>query len=506
MTATILVILTVLGLGLRGYMVDQYFLQVDEANRLGLAMLDVPFLPWLHFDMTVRMQKRAHSSLFLILTRGFVASGASPVLAIRLPSVILGTLTVPATYVMWRRVSRRVAMIAAGLIAVLPYHVFYSRTGWHVSAMTFCLVMSLACLERGYFTQDDSKIERLQSFGYIPARSDIYLFFAGMWVFAGYLFHETIIAMLAPATLFILWDQYPDWDSRLGVIICSLLPMLAYYVIWPLHTILGRQNSDQFATESGINQFLLSKLTQMVNNLSQLFNLASGDSVVADQSLLAYLTVPVVVFAVIGIWAVYRHGRPFERFLAVLILLYPPVISFLHFGAQKPRFYVVTIPIFAILAAQGIVALSEQTPRLKMPLAAGALSSALILILAIMTVSSLFMPVSGMPQTEDISDRYQSRAGGGEEMKQFVVQNMNQTGDTKIAILGGGQPQYHLWEYRSEVQYVGLSRNPQIALVQPWTINQTQETKLQECYTHSVSVHAWEGYIRTSCTTDTSHS
>lgn len=70
-----------------------------------------------------------HPPLYYALLHGWtLLFGAGPV-ALRLPSVIFGTLAIPAVYLAGQRLfgSRRVALLAALLLAFNPLHIFYSQ-------------------------------------------------------------------------------------------------------------------------------------------------------------------------------------------------------------------------------------------------------------------------------------------------------------------------------------------------------------------------------------------
>ena len=70
-----------------------------------------------------------HPPLYYALLRGWtLLLGTGPV-ALRLLSVVIGTLAIPAVYLAGRRLfgSRRTALLAAALLAINPLHIYYSQ-------------------------------------------------------------------------------------------------------------------------------------------------------------------------------------------------------------------------------------------------------------------------------------------------------------------------------------------------------------------------------------------
>lgn len=92
--------------------------------------------------------------LFIYLVAASVAVlGRSP-LAVRLVSAILGTLTVPATYLMTRALStRRVALLAAAVTAVAVWPLGLSRVGFRTVAMPLFIALALWQLWSGCRTR-----------------------------------------------------------------------------------------------------------------------------------------------------------------------------------------------------------------------------------------------------------------------------------------------------------------------------------------------------------------
>ncbi len=78
------------------------------------------------------------------------ALGPSPA-AIRLVAAVLGTLTIPATYLLGRTwFNRRVGLLAAAILAITFWHVHLSRIGFRAVALPLFLALALAAAWRGW--------------------------------------------------------------------------------------------------------------------------------------------------------------------------------------------------------------------------------------------------------------------------------------------------------------------------------------------------------------------
>jgi len=76
--------------------------------------------------------------------------GISP-LGVRLPSVIFGTLTLPAIYFLTKELfkKRKVSLLALLILMITPWHIHYSRSGFEVSELMFFLTFGLLLFLKG---------------------------------------------------------------------------------------------------------------------------------------------------------------------------------------------------------------------------------------------------------------------------------------------------------------------------------------------------------------------
>ncbi len=117
----VLLAILLLGWGLRVFYLGQLSIWLDEAYTIYTAQQELPSL--LRFVAALE-----HPPLYFVLLRAWtwIAGGGS--FAWRMLSVASGMLGIAGTYLLARRlVSAPVAAVAALLVALSPYHVWYSR-------------------------------------------------------------------------------------------------------------------------------------------------------------------------------------------------------------------------------------------------------------------------------------------------------------------------------------------------------------------------------------------
>ena len=89
--------------------------------------------------------------LFLYAAGGMAAALGNSLFALRLTSAFFGLLTVAATYRLGREMlaDRRLALLAAALLAVSFWHVLFSRLGFRVISQPLLMALAVAALFRG---------------------------------------------------------------------------------------------------------------------------------------------------------------------------------------------------------------------------------------------------------------------------------------------------------------------------------------------------------------------
>ena len=134
-TLLVLVLITVLAFGLRVWNAGHLWLWGDEAWTLYLSRQGLR-------DLTLETARDNHPPLYYYLTYFWGLVAGSSEFALRLASIFPGTLVVPLTYVVGRRLlNRGMAVTAAALVALSPFAVHYSQ-----EARMYALAMALGLL------------------------------------------------------------------------------------------------------------------------------------------------------------------------------------------------------------------------------------------------------------------------------------------------------------------------------------------------------------------------
>ncbi len=136
-----LLIVFMLGMGLRLYGLDADSLRLDEVKTLRHSQLDFASM------ISVQAKASAHPPLLYAMTHLFMVLFGDSDFAIRLQAALLGSVSVLLTYkvgeILW---SRKTGVIAAFLLAISAYHLRYSQEARHYSLMVFLSLLSLILL------------------------------------------------------------------------------------------------------------------------------------------------------------------------------------------------------------------------------------------------------------------------------------------------------------------------------------------------------------------------
>jgi len=135
-------LITLLGLGLRLYHLDAQSLWYDEGFSVYLARVGLG-------EITANTAADIQPPLYYYLLHGWIQLFGDTELALRSLSVLFGVLTIPLMYAMALRLfsSRLAGLLAALLIAVSPLHVWYAQEARMYTLLTFlCLLSSFLLL------------------------------------------------------------------------------------------------------------------------------------------------------------------------------------------------------------------------------------------------------------------------------------------------------------------------------------------------------------------------
>lgn len=132
----------VLGVALRLYRLDAQSLWYDEVITYLAARGPVSDYLW-----TSRYYATAHALYFAIVHLGLELGSGE--LYLRLPSLVLGSLSIPLLFMVVRPwLGAEAGLGAATLMAVSPFHVYYSQEARPYAALLCFGLVALACLQR----------------------------------------------------------------------------------------------------------------------------------------------------------------------------------------------------------------------------------------------------------------------------------------------------------------------------------------------------------------------
>ncbi|MCC7450977.1 MAG: glycosyltransferase family 39 protein [Anaerolineae bacterium] len=141
----------IIGIGfiLRVWQVDTaVHVTVDEMH-FWTGVLTLRSSPTMHLLMPIDYIA-SFTHIYAYLQQLAVSIFGPDLFAMRFPSVIFGTLTIPAIYFLTREgLDKKTALIAAGLLAVFPPHIHFSRTALNNIADPLLGTLALAFLVRG---------------------------------------------------------------------------------------------------------------------------------------------------------------------------------------------------------------------------------------------------------------------------------------------------------------------------------------------------------------------
>ena len=133
-----LFLILALAIALRWYSIGKSSIWIDEAGSITLAQM-----PWGRFLRTL-WQYEANMAFYYLLLRGWLHLGTGEAM-IRSFSALVGVLAVPAIYLLGRRMfSETTGLLAAALLAVNMFHVWFSQDARGYPLAVLLVILSLA--------------------------------------------------------------------------------------------------------------------------------------------------------------------------------------------------------------------------------------------------------------------------------------------------------------------------------------------------------------------------
>jgi mannosyltransferase len=307
-----LVLATAVAALLRGWHLGTWSLWIDEAHTWRDATMPM--------EMFLKEQRVTYPLTFLLLRGLFGLGLGQDEASQRLPFVIIGVLTVPLVGICGRRlVGASAAVVAAWLLALNPWHVFWSQNARGYVVVVLAAVIA-ADRARAY-----TRTER------VP---DALAFAAAVLI--GTLSHTTGALLFAGYLLFLLLRTVQRFDPRTVLRLVVAAAVVVYVLPWAIR-------------QSGLfDDFLRSK-----GNASLLHFL---------QTTAYYFRPPTLVAAAFGLWLL-RPVMGRDRTLLLGAMVVMPFLVLLAVGGQlakaTARYAICTLPMVLWLAAFAIVRLSQ---------------------------------------------------------------------------------------------------------------------------------------------------
>ena len=200
--------ITLIGAGLRIYQLDYQSLWHDEI----LTFLSSNGT-WAHVLFQTEIKTNILPFYYLV-THAFLAWDSQE-MALRAPSVIFGTLTIPLFYQVVRQAfGGQISLWASSLLAISPFHIFYSQEARPYAMYVFLCLLSFSLLQH-CVKHHESRL--LKGAFAIVGASTFYC-------------HTAAIPFLAFLGLYICIqvprDQWRDWVPTFLVMTVLILPVL----------------------------------------------------------------------------------------------------------------------------------------------------------------------------------------------------------------------------------------------------------------------------------------
>lgn len=329
-------------------------LWVDEIYSL-LFSFRLPVL-----DIVAAFPRDNHHPFYSLLAHAARALFGEAPWTVRLPSLLFGTATVPALFVLARDVAgRRVGFIAAALLAASWHHAWFSQNARGYAMLAFFAVLGTWLLLRGVATG-----RRAWFIGYAIAGA------LGAWT------HLTMVFVVAgQAAGCIVWAFSQPAGNRwsqlkgpaIGVALAGLLTVALYAAVL-------LQVGDYFVNRPSQLRGVSTPLWALLEAARVLMvGVGGARGAVA----VVILALGVTIF-VAGLVRVHRHSP-----LALLLFVTPGVAIVLGAlaarGTMYPRFFFALAGFAVIIVVCGVVALAEGVARGRPAVARGLVTAFAVL-------------------------------------------------------------------------------------------------------------------------------
>jgi len=342
---------------LRVYRLSYQSLWADEGNSWRMAMRSLA-------EIGPAAAGDIHPPLYYYLLNLWARLFGTSEAGLRSLSAACGVLLVLVTYLWARRLAGRSAALLAGLLATIsPFAIYYSQ-----EARGYALLATLAATSSFLFT-----LHVTNSRGQLPALAPLvgYVVVSAATLWTHYLGFLLLALQNLLALIWLITERQRDgflrrlltWVTAQAVIVLAYLPWLC--------TMLDRASAWPAISEQAGLRFYLKEMVR-------LYTVGPSSN---SLTVVAWLAVAPAVAAMVPL----RHER--SRWLAwttvISHAIWPALTMFamaLIRPAYRPKFMLVGLPAYHIVAGAGIVLLARWVRRLSRKTALGLVAGTLLLV------------------------------------------------------------------------------------------------------------------------------
>ncbi|MBL8859404.1 MAG: hypothetical protein JNL28_12910 [Planctomycetes bacterium] len=350
---------------LRVRQIEDFFVGPDDGAYLHSAQVDViepgfdpvrwvkedvAWVGWFAEHYGENTVTYPHSYLHQFVARYLFRFGFNSLQAIRLSSALTGVLT---AFFAWWFVARlwperrRVGLLAAAVVAVLPIHVFFSRTGWGMVGFGCFYLAYCTLLYRVLFVIPEGDRRAFLRAGFGLCATSL-LAFGWQEAVAPYIVGSGAVVLLAS------WLRGPDgvgspsiFSRRTWTYVWSAIPVGALTLALALFSPFAKQHWFEKPLPTGIDSW------------SQLKSV-TAQNLVAVQRPDLQLTWIVLAFALVGFVLVWRERKTLAVYLGLSALGGTLILFCFFTDAWLMRAYMPLFTTLAIFAAFGLAALARR--------------------------------------------------------------------------------------------------------------------------------------------------
>ncbi|MDD2822957.1 MAG: glycosyltransferase family 39 protein [Candidatus Daviesbacteria bacterium] len=329
------------------------------------------------FPLTFKSFSDYKPGLYVYLDIPFVWLLGLNELAVRLPSIILGSFSVILIYFLSKQFFKNelIALSSAFLLAISPWHLHFSRGAWETNIATFFMLLGIFAFIKG--------VEK-QKWLYISALSMAFAMYS-------YQSQRLIIPVMAVFLILFYWKKLLV-KKNMGVIIFAIIIIIPFISIMTSQTGLARFQGISIFSDVGplnrINQlrgedmdpnsftakFFHNKVIEYSDNfLSHYMDHFSFNFLFLNGDPLGRNKVPntgqfymfEIITILLGIYLLCRKRFSYIRILLVWILVAPVAASLTYQTPHALRAENMVIPL-ALLSGLGLGTLIEKIWQFKM--------------------------------------------------------------------------------------------------------------------------------------------